>query len=263
VDLRLNQRVALVAAASQGLGYSTARQLSREGAFVAICSRNKAHINAAADAICTETGNPVLPIACDVTQPTDILRLVERTVEEYGGLDILVANAGGPPSASFEELDDGAWASAVDLTIMSAVRLIRAALPHLRQSTAPAVLTITSITAKQPIPNLTLSNSLRMAVIGLTKSLALELGKEGIRFNSILPSWTETERVTDLMEARAALNKTTVEAEIARQAADSPLGRMAAPEEFANVATFLCSPCASYVTGVMLSVDGGTYKGMM
>ncbi len=263
MDLQLNQRVALVAAASQGLGYATALQLSREGAHVAICSRNEAHINAAADSICAETGYPVLGVAADLTRADDITRLVERVVEEYGGLDILVTNAGGPPSAGFEELDDAAWQAAVDLTILSAVRLIRAALPHLRQSSAPAVLTITSITAKQPIPNLTLSNSLRMAVIGLTKSLALELGREGIRFNSILPSWTETERVTDLMEARAARHNTTVEEEIARQAADIPFGRMATPEEFASVAVFLCSPRASYVTGVMLPVDGGAYKGMM
>ncbi len=263
MDLQLDNRIALVAAASQGLGYATALQLSREGALVAICSRNEARIAAAADAISTETGRPVLGVRADVTRPADIQHLFERVIEEYGGLDILVTNAGGPPSGSFEEITEEMWREAIDLTLMSAVRLIRAALPHLRQSSVPAVLTITSYSVKQPIPNLVLSNSIRMAVIGLTKTLALELGHEGIRFNSILPGWTETERVHDLMEARAQRNGTSIEEELAKQSAASPFGRMATPQEFANVATFLCSPAASYLTGVMLPVDGGMYKGTL
>ncbi|HEC22848.1 MAG TPA: SDR family oxidoreductase [Chloroflexi bacterium] len=263
MDLQLDNRIALVAAASQGLGYATALQLSREGALVAICSRNEARIAAAADAISTETGRPVLGVRADVTRPEDIQHLFERVIEEYGGLDILVTNAGGPPSGSFEEITEEMWREAIDLTLMSAVRLIRAALPHLRQSSVPAVLTITSYSVKQPIPNLVLSNSIRMAVIGLTKTLALELGHEGIRFNSILPGWTETERVHDLMEARAQRNGTSIEEELAKQSAASPFGRMATPQEFANVATFLCSPAASYLTGVMLPVDGGMYKGTL
>lgn len=263
MDLQLDNRIALVAAASQGLGYATALQLSREGALVAICSRDEARINAAADSIHAETHHPVLGVPADVSRPEDIERLVQRVVDEFGGLDVLVTNAGGPPSAAFEEITDEMWQQAYDLTLMSAVRLIRAALPHLRLSTAPMVLTVTSVSVKQPIPDLILSNSIRMAVIGLTKTLALELGSEGIRFNSILPSWTETERVHDLMEARARLNDTTIEEEIAKQSASVPLGRMATPEEFANVATFLCSPAASYLNGAMLSVDGGLYKGVL
>jgi len=146
---------------------------------------------------------------------------------------------------------------------MSNVRLIKAALPHLRKSAAASVLTVTSYSVKQPIPNLILSNSIRAATIGLTKSLALELGKEGIRFNSILPAWTETERVTQLMTARAQSNGTTVEEEIAKQSRESALGRMASPDEFGRVAAFLVSPAASYLTGVMLPVDGGMYKGTL
>ncbi|MBN1122751.1 MAG: SDR family oxidoreductase [Anaerolineae bacterium] len=263
MDLQLDNRVALVAAASQGLGYATALQLSREGALVVICSRDEAKINAARDAIRTETGSPVLAVRADVTIPGDIECLLDLAVEEFGGLDILVTNAGGPPTAAFDEIDDALWKKSVDLTLMSAVRLIRGALPHLRQSTAPSVLTITSVSVKQPIANLVLSNSIRMAVIGLTKTLALELGAEGIRFNSILPGWTETERVLELMEDRAERNGTSVEEEIAKQTASTPLGRVATPEEFANVATFLCSPAASYVNGVMLQVDGGSYKGSL
>jgi 3-oxoacyl-[acyl-carrier protein] reductase len=263
MDLHLAQRAALVTAASQGLGFATALQLSREGAQVTVCSRDQARVNAAADAIRAETGNPALPVVADVTNPDDITTLIDRVVEEFGGLDVLVTNAGGPPAAAFEELDDQAWMDAFNLTLMSAVRLIRAALPHLRLSDAPSVLTIASYSVKQPILNLILSNSIRMAVIGLTKTLALELGATGIRFNSILPAWTETERVHDLMEARAARNGTTIEEEIAKQAAVSPFGRMATPQEFANVAAFLCSPAASYVTGVMLPVDGGMVKGTL
>ena len=141
------------------------------------------------------------------------------------------------------------------------MRLIRSALPHLRKSPAASVLTITSYSVKQPIPNLVLSNSVRAATVGLTKSLAIELGADGIRFNSILPAWTVTERVYELMEHRAKVNGTTVEEEIAKQASESPFGRMAQPEEFANAAVFLLSPVASYITGVMLPVDGGMYKG--
>jgi 3-oxoacyl-[acyl-carrier protein] reductase len=161
----------------------------------------------------------------------------------------------------FESFDDETWQQAVELSLLSHVRLVRAALPYLRKSESPSVLTVTSYSVKQPIPNLVLSNSVRAATVGLTKSLALELGAEGIRFNSILPAWTETERVIQLMEHRAKTNNTTVEVEINKQTKDSPLGRMGKPEEFANVAVFLLSPAASYVTGVMISVDGGMYKG--
>jgi 3-oxoacyl-[acyl-carrier protein] reductase len=149
------------------------------------------------------------------------------------------------------------------LSLLSHVRLIRSALPYLRKSEAPSVLTITSYSIKQPIPNLVLSNSVRAATAGLTKTLALELGVEGIRFNSILPAWTVTERVYELMSHRAKVNNTTVEQEMSKQAQDSPFGRMGNPEEFANAAVFLLSPAASYITGVMLSVDGGMYKGTL
>jgi 3-oxoacyl-[acyl-carrier protein] reductase len=262
VDLQLANRIALVAASSQGLGYATALQLSREGAMVAICSRDQAHVAAAVDSIKVETGGVVFGMVGDMTRADDIDRLVQHAVDEFGGLDIVVTNAGGPPSLPFEDVTDDQWHAAFDLNLMSSVRLIRAALPHLRQSTAPAALTITSFTVKQPMLNLVLSNSIRMAVIGLTKTLALELASDRIRFNSILPGWTETERVNDLMAARAARNSTTPEQEIAKQAAAIPLGRMATPAEFANAAAFLVSPAASYINGVMLLVDGGQYPAM-
>lgn len=263
MDLKLKDKIALVTGASRGLGYAVALELGREGCRLAINSRDEARIQAAAERIRQETGAEVLPLVGDVADPATPARLVEETVRAYGGLDLLLTNAGGPPPGAFESFDDSAWQKAIDLSLMSHVRLIRAALPYLRQSQAASVLTVTSYSVKQPIPNLVLSNSIRAATVGLTKSLALELGREGIRFNSILPAWTETERVLELMAFRARQNGTTVEEEIARQAKDSPLGRMGTPQEFANAAVFLLSPAAAYITGVMLTVDGGMYKGTL
>jgi 3-oxoacyl-[acyl-carrier protein] reductase len=183
-------------------------------------------------------------------------------VEAFGGLDLLFTNAGGPPPGAFEDIADETWQRAVELSFFSHLRLIRAALPHLRQSSVPSVLAVTSISIKQPIPNLVLSNSVRAATAGLIKTLALELGPDGIRFNAILPSWTQTERIEELLSDRAARNGTSLQQEIDAQNSQSPLGRMATPEEFGKAAAFLLSPAASYLTGVMLPVDGGTYKGL-
>lgn len=261
MDLGLKGLRAFVAGASRGLGYATALGLAREGAAVALNGRNVERLTAAAQSIQAETGSKVVPVAGDVSEVETPSRLIAEAVTQLGGLDLLVTNAGGPPPGKFETFDDATWQKAVDLTFLGHVRLIRAALPYLRQSKAASVLTITSYSVKQPIVNLVLSNSVRLATIGLTKSLALELGADGIRFNSILPAWTETERVIELMTARAQTNGTTVEEELMKQARDSALGRMGRPEEFANAAVFLLSPAASYITGVMLSVDGGMYKG--
>jgi 3-oxoacyl-[acyl-carrier protein] reductase len=263
MDLQLKDKCALITGSSRGLGYATALALAGEGCRVAINSRDEVKISAAAKVIAEKTGARVIGLAGDVADPDVPERLVGEAVRAFGGLDILITNAGGPPSGPFESFNEVAWQKAIDLSLMSHVRLIRAALPYLRQSKAASVLTITSYSVKQPIPNLVLSNSIRAATVGLTKSLALELGAAGIRFNSILPAWTETERVYDLMKARAVQNHTTLEQELARQSSDSPLGRMGQPEEFANPAVFLVSPAASYITGVMLAVDGGMYKGTL
>ena len=261
MDLGLKGKVAFVAGASRGLGAALARQLACEGAHLAINARNAERLEATAGAIRRETANRVLTFPGDVSSVEDIQQMIASAVAQFGGLDILVTNSGGPPPGRFDDLTDAAWQSAVDLMLMSTVRLIRAALPHLRASASPSVLTITSVAVKQPIANLVLSNSVRLAVIGLTKSLALELGREGIRFNSILPAWTATERVTELMTDRARRAGTSLEEEMKKQASACALGRMADPQEFANAATFLCSPAASYLTGLMLSVDGGLYQG--
>lgn len=262
MDLGLENRVVAVAAASQGLGFATARLLSQEGAQVAICSRNEARIAAAADAIETETGNPVLAVAADITSNTDVNMFIQRTADQFGGIDILVTNCGGPPAATFEDIPMEGWQAAIDLVLLSAVRLVTAALPHLRLSDVPSVLAITSIAVKQPVSNLVLSNSIRMGVIGLIKTLSVELGVEGIRFNSILPGYTLTERLDELMKASAAIKGITLEEEIANRISDVPLGYLGKVDDFAKSAVFLCSPAAAYLNGVMLGHDGGSYRGI-
>ena len=261
MDLGLQGKFALVTGASRGLGYATAQKLAEEGCLVAVNSRSQGDISAAAERITAQTGVETVPIPGDVSQAEMPENIVQRAVNELGGLDILVTNSGGPPSGKFDELDDQTWIMATELNFLSHVRLIRAALPYLRNSQSASVLTVTSNSVKQPIPNLVLSNSVRAATVGLTKTLALELGAEGIRFNSILPAWIQTERIYQLMADRAEANKTSLEEELARQSEASPFGRMGTPEEFANVAAFLLSPAASYITGVMMTVDGGMYKG--
>ncbi len=262
MDLGLKEKVALLTGASRGLGFAAAEALAKEGVDIAINSRDEKTLFRAGDKL-AKYGTRVVSLPGDVTDPNQAEMLVGATIATLGKLDLLFTNAGGPPPGAFESFTDEDWQHAIDLSFMSHVRLIRAALPLLRKSESPAVLTVTSISVKQPIPNLVLSNSIRAATIGLTKTLALELGEEGIRFNSILPSWTDTERVNSLLSDRAKRKGTSLKDEIRVQNEQSPLGRMAKPEEFGKAAAFLLSPAASYITGVMLSVDGGTYKGLL
>lgn len=263
MDIRVKNKKSLITGASRGLGFAIARLLAQEGAEVALNSRSLDNLQEAARNIAAQSGQNPLLLPGDITDPTIPQRMIEQISQTWGELDLLVCNAGGPPSGSFENFDDAAWQKAVELSFFSQVRTIRAALPLLRKSHSASVLTITSYSVKQPIPNLVLSNSIRAATVGLTKTLALELGSSGIRFNSILPAWTDTERVQELMAYRAQKNGTTIEQELARQAQDSPFARLGTPEEFANAAVFLLSPAASYITGTMLTVDGGMYKGTL
>ena len=263
MDLNLKDKIALITGASKGLGYATALQLAREGCKVVINGRDEVRVKSAADKIKEEIGSQVIGLVGDASLPDMPEKLIQQTVDAFGGLDILITNTGGPKPGSIDSLDESAWQSGIDLCLMAHVRLIKAALPHLRKSSAPSILTVTSVSVKQPIQNLLISNSVRAATVGLTKSLALELGREGIRVNSILPGWTETERVAELLNARVKANSSTVEEEAKRQAAEIPFGRMGQPSEFANAAVFLVSPAASYINGVMLQVDGGSYKGTL
>jgi 3-oxoacyl-[acyl-carrier protein] reductase len=205
----------------------------------------------------------MIALRADLSNAEDIRALVETTRERLGRIDILVTNAGGPPPGQFLDLTPEDWETATRLTIMSAVRLCYAAVPIMQEQAEGSILAITSVSVKQPLPGLVLSNSLRLSIIGLIKTLADELGPLGIRVNGICPGWTRTDRVDQLLRDRAQRHVSTPEEEAARIAIDIPMGRMGTPEEFATAAAFLVSPAASYITGVSLLVDGGMYRGVM
>lgn len=263
MDLGLKGKKAFVGGSSRGLGFATARVLAEEGCQVVLNGRDSEKLNQAASKITSDTGEKAFYVVGDAADPDQPKKLIQEAAEILGGLDLLVTNTGGPPAGEFESFDEKTWQRAIDLAFMSHVRIINNALPYLKESSHASVVTVTSYSVKQPIPNLVLSNSIRSATIGLTKTLALELGPDGIRFNSILPGWTETERVVEIMQHKAEVNKSTVEEEIKKITAASPLGRMGTPNEIGRAAVFLLSPAASYITGVMLTVDGGMYKGTM
>lgn len=263
MDLGLHDKIALVTAASKGLGKAVALRLAQEGAHVAICARNEEKLYKTAAEIKTATGVEVLPVPADVSDPAAADALVKATVERLGRIDVLITNAGGPPPGQFLDLTPADWETATRVTLMSAVRLCYAVVPLMKEQGEGSILAMTSVSVKQPLPNLILSNSLRLGVIGLVKTLADELAPSGIRVNAICPGWTRTARVDQLLRDRAGRNSTTPEEEAAKIEAAIPLGRMGTPEEFAAAAAFLVSPAASYVTGVSLLVDGGMYRGVM
>ncbi len=257
MDLGLDSKIALVTASSRGLGRAVALRLAQEGAHVAICARGRDALRETADDIRRVTGQRVLTIPADVSRPETADQLVQATLETFGRLDILITNAGGPPPGQFLDFTPQDWEEAAQLTLMSAVRLCYAAAPVMKEQGRGSILAMTSITVKQPLPNLILSNSLRLGVTGLIKTLADELAPFGIRANAICPGWTRTARVEQLLEDRAQRSGTTPEDEAANIAADIPLGRMGTPEEFAAAVAFLVSDAASFINGVSLSVDGG------
>ena len=259
MNLGLTGKVALVTAASKGLGKAAAREFAREGAHVAMCARSEL-IEATAKEIGDETGARVLAFQADVTKQADIDRVVEGTLKEFKRIDILFANAGGPKPGVFLSLKPEDWEDATDLTLMSTVRLCYSVVPHMLEQAEGSIVSSQSYLVKQPLDNLILSNSLRLAVIGLIKSLANELGPKGIRVNSINPAWTWTERVVQLMNDRAARAGTTPEEEAAKVTSDIPLGRMGTVEEFGRTVAWLASPAASFIHGHALMFDGGVVK---
>jgi 3-oxoacyl-[acyl-carrier protein] reductase len=260
MDFGLSGCAALVAAGSRGLGRASAHALAREGAAVALFSRTFASAQAAARDIAGETGARVIGFAADATKPADLDRAVADTVKSLGRLDVLVTNAGGPPPGTFGTLDDAAWQRAFELNLMSAVRLIRAALPHLDKGGRGRVILLSSTTVKQPIDGLILSNAVRIGVAGLSKSLANELGPRKITVNQVLPGRIATDRVRELDEARAKSTGASVEAVQRQNEQQIPLGRYGDPDEFGAVVAFLASAQAAYVTGTAIVVDGGATK---
>lgn len=260
MDLGLKDRVAIVAASSQGLGKAVAMTLAREGAKLAICARTPEKIQAAADEIRAAAGVEVLARAVDVTHGDEVHGLVEETLKRFGRIDVCVTNAGGPPAKTFAETSAEDWTSAVNLNLMSTVHFAREVLPVMQNRRWGRFITVTSVAVKQPIDGLILSNSVRSAVSGLVKSLANEYGKYNVMVNNICPGYTRTERLAELSKRLAAGGNTTP-GEIERRWTDQiPLGRLGEVEEFANMVAFLASERASYLTGASIAVDGGLVR---
>jgi 3-oxoacyl-[acyl-carrier protein] reductase len=259
MDLGLKGKVALVTAASKGMGRACALGLAAEGARVMMCARSKTDLLAAADEVRRQTGGEVRAEVADVTKAEDVKTLVARTREAFGGIDILVANCGGPPRGGLWEMTDEQWHGAFDVSVLSVVRLIREVVPSMRERKWGRVLTIQSVSVKQPVDGLLLSNAVRPGVAGLAKTLAPELGPHNITINVVCPGRIMTDRF--LSGARQA--GLPVEEYVKKSSAEIPLGRIGSPEEFANVLVFLASERASYVTGVVLQVDGGVVRGIL
>jgi 3-oxoacyl-[acyl-carrier protein] reductase len=260
MNLGLKGKKAVVAASSKGIGFAIVRALLDEGSFVLMNGRDDKALENSKGLL----GNPdnLKLFSGDVTDKKTCKAIIEKAVSDFNGLDILVTNTAGPVTGRFENLTSEQWDDAIAKCLKSHIFLIESALPYLKVSSAPSILTITSFTVKQPLPNLILSNSVRAATAGLTKSLANEFGEYGIRVNSLLPGWTRTSRVDEILKARTDVNKSTLDQEIALITKTIPLSRMANPDEVGKAAVFLISPAASYITGVMLSVDGGINQGL-
>lgn len=260
MDLGLQGAKVFVAASRSGLGAATARQFSLEGAQVVINGRNADTLQTTVDEIQAKTGNAVYAVPADLTDGDSTRAAIDQAAELLGGLDVLLTNAGGPPPGKFGDFSFDEWQTAFDSMLMSMVHMIDTALPYLRQSERASILAITSMTIKQPANNLLLSNVMRAGVAGLVKSLANQYGPEGIRVNSILPGWTETDRVGEILSKSAERTGKSVAELKTERIKDIPLRRIGSPEEFANVAVFLSSPAAGFVTGTLLQVDGGQIK---
>lgn len=257
MDLGLKDKVVMVAASSMGLGYAIANNLAKEGAKLAIASRNVKHIEHAAQEIRKETRASVLPSVMDVKDPLSIENWVKEVRSHYGTIDGLVVNAGGPPAGRFDDLDDHKWHEAFELTLMGTVRLIREVLPHMRKQKSGSILTVTSISIKEPIDNLLLSNVMRSGVTSLLKSLSLQMAKDGIRINNLVPGLFGTDRLKDLDLINSREWRMTVEEVQKINFNTIPMGRYGDPDEFGKAATFLLSDAASYVTGETFIIDGG------
>jgi 3-oxoacyl-[acyl-carrier protein] reductase len=254
--------VALVAAASQGLGRATAFAFAREGCKVAICARNAGPLEDTAKAIGKETNADVIAIPADVSRADGVRAFVDDAVGSFGGVDLLVPNAGGPAPGGFETLADDQWAKGWELTFQSTVRLVRACLPSMRKRGGGAVVAILSMSVRQPIDNLVLSNSLRLGVVGALKTLSREVAKDRIRVNGVAPGWIATDRTIQLHRARAEREHRRVEDVQAAVLQEIPMGRMGTAEEVADLVAFLASERAAYITGVIAQIDGGLYRGI-
>ena len=263
MDLGLRDKVALVAAASKGLGRAVAHELAAEGARVVMCARGKDALEAARSEIATATNGDVRAIVADVSTLEGIERVAREAIERHGRVDILVNNAGGPPSGPFEKHPWEEWEKAVHLTLRSAVELTRLVLPGMRQRKWGRVVNITSIAVKQPVDGLMLSNAVRAAVTGWARTLANEVATDGVTVNNVLPGYTRTDRVEQLNAARAASEGVSVDEIEKRIMAQIPMKRIGDAREFAAMVAFLASERASYVTAQSVPVDGGWIRALL
>jgi 3-oxoacyl-[acyl-carrier protein] reductase len=263
MDLGLKGRVAIVAAASTGLGFAVAQELAREGADVAICARTASDLQAAAEKIKNASGRDAFRQVVDVTDAQAVAKFVADVETRFGRVDICVTNSGGPPSKLFEETRDEEWRAAIDQLLMSCVAFAREALPRMKKNKWGRFITITSYTVKQPVDGLLLSNSIRSAVTGLAKTLANEYGPHGITINNVCPGYTRTDRLGDLATAISKRTGAKPEEVFAGWEKQIPLGRVGSPEEFAAMVTFLASERASYVNGTSIAVDGGIVRSLL
>lgn len=262
METGLKNRVAIVAASSQGIGKATSEALAAEGCKVALCARNAKTLNAVADKIKNQYSVDVYAEPVDVTDRAAIHQFVEAVVAKFGGVDICITNAGGPPAKGFLAATLEEWRKAIDLNFLSTVYLCQEVIPHMQKKHWGRIITITSITTKQPVTDLVLSNAVRAAVVGLVKSLANEFGKDGILVNNVGPGYTATDRLKDLAKARSATTGKSEKDIFEGWAVDSPLHRVGEPREVADTIVWLASERASFITGQTILVDGGSYKGL-
>jgi 3-oxoacyl-[acyl-carrier protein] reductase len=262
MDLGLKGRGVVVAASSQGIGRATAEAFAREGAQVAMCARTETPLHEAADKIRNETGAEIVAEPVDVTDAAQVQRFIEQVAKRFGRIDVCVANAGGPPAKNFLSISTEEWRNAVDLNFLSVVHLARAVIPYMQRHRWGRIITITSVTVKQPVAELIMSNAVRAAVVGLVKSLSNEFGKDGILVNNVAPGYTATERLQELAGVRALAAGTSPEQIYAGWTAEIPLRRLGDPKDIADVILWLASERAAYVTGQTLLADGGIYRGL-
>jgi 3-oxoacyl-[acyl-carrier protein] reductase len=263
VDLGLKNKVALEAGGSMGLGLAVAKMLSKEGARVAICALDDPYLPQAREEIIRETGGEVIAVPTDVTDAEQAKNFVRSAMDHYGTLDILVNNAGGPPSKPFFDIDDKLWEFGFRLNLLSTILMTREAVPVMKAKRWGRIINMTSISVKQPIDGLILSNTIRSGVIGFAKSLSNELAPFNITVNSVCPGYTMTERVREVSRAVAAREGTTPDAIIKKWETEIPMGRLGKPEELAGLVAFLASEIAGFITGAAIQIDGGYYKGIM
>lgn len=263
MDFGIDGKAAIVTAASSGLGKASAIELAAEGARVMINARDAERLTRAAEEIRGVTGQDVLALAGDVTDEGFVRELVAETNRKLGTVDILVANAGGPPAGFFDDFSAGDYRDAVELNLISTINLCREAVPIMRERGCGRIVTITSIAAKQPVENLILSNTARAGVLGFMKSLSQQVAADGITVNALCPGYHLTERLKSLGSSTSQNEGVSIEEVYARWAASTPMNRIGDPREFAAVVAFLCSERASYLTGTVLQVDGGAYKALI